>query len=81
MPLLSSIGLFLLGYFGLATSMYPYAIPPAVTLSEAAAQPKTLRFILWGAAIVLPIVLAYIIYSYSVFRGKVTEEGYYESGH
>ena len=80
MPLLSSIGLFLSGYFGLATSMYPYAIPPAVTLSEAAAQPETLRFTLWGAAIVLPIVLAYIIYSYSVFRGKVTEEGYYESG-
>jgi len=26
-PLLAGIGLFLSGYFGLATSMYPYAIP------------------------------------------------------
>ncbi len=35
---------FLSGYFGLATSMYPYAIPPTVTLYEAAAQPETVRF-------------------------------------
>ena len=79
-PLLASIGLFLSGYFGLATSMYPYAIPPAVTLYGAAAQPETMRFTLWGAVVVLPMVMAYIIYSYSVFRGKVSHEGYYESG-
>jgi len=76
-PLMFSIGLFLSGYFGLATSLYPYAIPPAVTIHDAAAQFETLRFTLWGALIVLPIVLAYIIYSYSVFRGKVSREEYY----
>jgi len=32
---------------------------------------------LWGAVIVLPFVLAYLIYSYWVFRGKVSEEKYY----
>ncbi len=62
-PLLFSIGLFLSGYFGLATSLYPYAIPPTVTIYAAAAQAETLRFTLWGAVIVLPIVLGYIIYS------------------
>jgi cytochrome d ubiquinol oxidase subunit II len=76
-PLMFSIGLFLSGYFGLATSLYPYAIPPTVTIHDAAAQFETLRFTLWGALIVLPIVLAYIIYSYSVFRGKVSREEYY----
>lgn len=60
--------------------MYPYAIPPTVTLYEAAAQPETMRFNLWGAVIILPVVIAYIIYSYSVFRGKVSPEGYYGSG-
>jgi cytochrome d ubiquinol oxidase subunit II len=79
-PLISAVGLFLSGYFGLATSMYPYAIPPTITLYEAASQPETLRFTLWGAVIVLPIVMAYIVYSYSVFRGKVSPEGYYGSG-
>lgn len=79
-PLLGSIGLFLSGYFGLATSMDPYAIPPTVTLYEAAAQPETMHFTLWGAVIVLPIVIAYIVYGYSVFRGKVSPEGSYGSG-
>jgi cytochrome d ubiquinol oxidase subunit II len=46
-------------------------------LQEAAAQGETLRFTLWGAVIVLPMVVGYIIYSYSVFRGKVSHEEYY----
>jgi cytochrome d ubiquinol oxidase subunit II len=76
-PLMFSMGLFLSGYLGLATSLYPYAIPPTVTIYEAAAQTETLRFTLWGAIIVMPFVFGYIIYSYSVFRGKVGYEGYY----
>jgi cytochrome d ubiquinol oxidase subunit II len=76
-PLLCSVGLFLSGYLGLITSLYPYAIPPNITLQEAAAQRETLVFTLWGTAIVLPVVIGYMIYSYSVFRGKVTQEEYY----
>ena len=76
-PLLFSVLLFLSGYFGLITSLYPYAIPPTVTFQEAAAQQETLSFTLWGVLIVLPVVLAYLIYSYSMFRGKVGEGGYY----
>jgi cytochrome d ubiquinol oxidase subunit II len=75
-PLVWSVSLFLSGYFGLATSLYPYAIPPTVTLWEAASQRESLSFTLWGAVIVLPVVLAYLVYSYAVFRGKVGEEGY-----
>jgi cytochrome d ubiquinol oxidase subunit II len=62
---------------GLITSLYPYAIPPRVTLQDAAAQPETMRFVLWGAGIVLPFVLGYLVYSYWVFRGKVGQEKYY----
>ena len=77
LPLVCSILLFLSGYLGLATSLYPYAIPPVVTIQDAASQMETMRFVLWGAVIVLPFVLAYLIYSYWVFRGKVSEEKYY----
>jgi cytochrome d ubiquinol oxidase subunit II len=77
LPLVCSILLFLSGYLGLATSLYPYAIPPTVTIQEAASQPETMRFVLWGAVIVLPFVLGYLFYSYWVFRGKVSEEKYY----
>jgi cytochrome d ubiquinol oxidase subunit II len=75
-PLLGAIGMFLSGYLGLMASFYPYAIPPSVTLWEAAAQRETLEFLFWGAVIVLPVVLGYIAFSYWVFRGKVEEAGY-----
>lgn len=78
-PLIWCIILFLSGYFGLLTSLYPYAIPPSVTLREAAAQPETLRFALWGALIVLPVIVGNITYSYYVFRGKVGKEKSYGS--
>jgi cytochrome d ubiquinol oxidase subunit II len=76
-PFIYSIGLFLSGYLGLITSLFPYAIPPTVTLQQAAAQRETLLFTLWGVVIVLPLVAGYIIYSYLVFRGKVSHEEYY----
>jgi len=75
-PLACAIVLFLSGYFGLAASLYPYAIPPSLKIWEAAAQPESLLFTLWGAIIVLPLVLLYTGYSYWVFRGKTGEEGY-----
>jgi cytochrome d ubiquinol oxidase subunit II len=74
-PLVCAIVLFLSGYLGLLASLYPYAIPPSVKIHEAAAQPESLLFTLWGALIVLPLVLAYTGYSYWVFRGKTGEEG------
>jgi cytochrome d ubiquinol oxidase subunit II len=77
LPLVCSILLFLSGYLGLITSLYPYAIPPRLTLQDAAAQLETMRFGLWGAGIVLPFVLGYLVYSYWVFRGKVGQEKYY----
>lgn len=77
LPFAFSVLFFLAGYLGLISSLYPHAIPPDLTFREVAAQPETLRFTLWGALIVLPIVLAYVVYSYSVFRGKVGVEEFH----
>jgi cytochrome d ubiquinol oxidase subunit II len=77
LPFVFSVLLFLAGYLGLIASLYPYVIPPTITLQEAAAQPETLGFTLWGAMIVLPVVLGYTIYTYSIFRGKVGKEEYH----
>jgi cytochrome d ubiquinol oxidase subunit II len=77
-PFVSAILLFVSGYLGLQAAIYPYAVPPSVTLYEAAAQRQTLVFTLWGVCLVLPAVLAYTLYSHWVFRGKVTAElGYH----
>jgi cytochrome d ubiquinol oxidase subunit II len=71
-PFLSSLFVFLSAYLGLQAAIYPFAVLPSITLYDAAGQAETLVFTLWGVSIVLPVVLGYIVYSYWVFRGKVT---------
>jgi cytochrome d ubiquinol oxidase subunit II len=77
LPFAFSVVFFFAGYLGLIASIYPYVVPPNITFQEAAAQQETLRFTLWGAVIVLPLVLAYTGYSYAVFRGKVDKESHH----
>ena len=78
MPFLAAIALFLLGYFGLLISNYPYVIPPSVTIWQAASAPATQLFMLVGALIMLPIILGYMIFVYAIFSGKLREgEGYH----
>ena len=77
-PFVSSMLLFVSAYLGLEAAIYPMAIPPDLTIYEAAAQRESQIFTLWGVAVVLPVVLGYTIYSYRVFRGKVADaEGYH----
>jgi cytochrome d ubiquinol oxidase subunit II len=66
--------LFLLGFSGLATSLWPYLAPWTVTIWSGAADPQTLRFAGVGVSVILPIVLAYQIHAYWVFRSKTVSE-------
>ena len=77
-PFLAALGLFVLSFVGLGISFYPYIVPGALTIAEAAAPDSSLSFLLVGAAFLIPIILAYTGYAYWVFRGKVDpEEGYH----
>jgi cytochrome d ubiquinol oxidase subunit II len=77
-PFLSALGLFILSFAGLGISFYPYIVPGALTIKEAAAPDASLGFLLAGAAMLIPIILAYTGYAYWVFRGKVDpNEGYH----
>jgi cytochrome d ubiquinol oxidase subunit II len=77
-PFLSALGLFVLSFAGVGISFYPYIVPGALTIKEAAAPDDSLRFLLVGAAVLIPVILAYTGYAYWVFRGKVDpEEGYH----
>ncbi|THK34449.1 cytochrome d ubiquinol oxidase subunit II [Ensifer sp. MPMI2T] len=77
-PFIAALGLFVLGYIGIGISFYPYMVPPSLTIWEAAAPHESLAFLLAGALVLVPIVLAYTGYAYWVFRGKVDpEEGYH----
>ena len=78
LPFLAALGLFVLSYAGIGISFYPYIVPGALTIKEAAAPDSSLGFLLVGAAFLVPIILAYTAYAYWVFRGKVDpEEGYH----
>ena len=52
-------------------------IPEAITIWDAAAPPSSLGFMLVGAVVLIPIILAYTGYAYWIFRGKVRDEGYH----
>ncbi|WP_330448047.1 cytochrome bd ubiquinol oxidase, subunit II [Paracoccus marcusii] len=47
-----------------------------MTIYQAAAAPEALIIILVGALIVLPVIIAYSVLAYTVFRGKATELTY-----
>jgi cytochrome d ubiquinol oxidase subunit II len=70
-PFLASLALFVLSYIGIAISFYPYIVPNSITIWEAAAPDVSLAFLLYGASVLIPMILAYTAYSYWVFRGKV----------
>jgi cytochrome bd ubiquinol oxidase subunit II len=56
----------------LAISFWPYMIPFAITVADAAAPHSSLAFMFWGEGLfVFPLMLLYTAISLSVFRGKV----------
>lgn len=75
-PFVFALGIFGLSFVGLGISMYPYIIPPSVSIWDAAAPADSQMFMLVGAGIMLPIILGYTVWAYWVFRGKVGE-GYH----
>lgn len=78
-PILLAGGIFLSGYLGLAVSLFPYIVPDSLTIWDAAARDNALGLLFVGAVIMLPIILAYTAYVYSLFWGKVAPgDGYHD---
>jgi len=77
MPFFSTLGLFGLSAIGLGISIWPDVIPARVSIWAAAAPENSQVFMLVGAAVAIPVILAYTAWAYWVFRGKVDEEGYH----
>lgn len=76
-PFWLSHGLFLLGLGGLGLTIWPYIVPPSVTIWDAAAPHSSQIFLLVGVAFILPLIIAYTAWAYWVFRGKTSSEGYH----
>ena len=76
-PFLQALALFGMCFVGLGIAMWPYVVPTEVTIWEAAAPRASQIFMLVGAGVLIPIILAYTAYAYWVFRGKIDPEAGY----
>ena len=76
LPFMLLILVFVLGFFGLAYSIYPYVVLDRLTVWQAASSPEALKVILLGACISVPAIAGYTVFSYRVFSGKTGELKY-----
>jgi len=75
---------FSIGFIGLYPGLVPSRLSPAfgLTIFNASSSPLTLRIMTCAALVLVPIVIAYQIWVYRVFRGKISvsppsgDEGY-----
>jgi len=76
-PFLLTLAFFALGFAGLVLGMWPNIVPPDLDIWEAASPASSQLFTGIGVAILLPAILGYTWWSYSVFRGKVEADAGY----
>lgn len=77
LPFLTLIGIFIMAYIGFLASDLPYIIPHKLTFMQAKADDGALTLMLYGAAVLLPLLLSYTAYAYHIFGGKVDEKTSY----
>ena len=74
LPFISTLGLYVLSFLGLAISLYPNIIMPDISIWDAAASEQSLDLLFYVLLISLPIVLGYTYFIYAIFREKVDED-------
>lgn len=75
-PFVLLIAVFVLGFLGLAYSLYPWVVIDRLTIWQAASSPAALKVILVGVCISVPAIVAYTVFAYRVFGGKTGELRY-----
>ena len=76
LPFVLLVAVFVLGFLGLAYSIFPFVVIDKLTLWQAASSPEALKVILVGVVITVPAIAAYTVFAYRVFGGKATELNY-----
>ena len=69
-PFAATVGLYLLAFYGLAYSTFPFLVVDRIDIWQAASAPESLMIIFVGAAVVLPVIVAYTVFAYRIFGGK-----------
>jgi cytochrome bd ubiquinol oxidase subunit II len=69
-PFGATVGVFILAFYGLAYSLFPWLVIDRINIWQAATAPEAMGVILAGAAVVLPMIIGYTVFAYRVFWGK-----------
>ena len=77
-PFWLAVSLFVLAFMGLLVSLFPALLPGQLSYQQAVAPEASLWFMLPGVLIFVPLILAYTIWGYRIFAGKVED---YEQGY
>ena len=71
-PFIMMVAIFVSALGTFLVSFWPYMIPFALTIDQAAAPPSSLRFMFWGSGLfVFPLIVIYSGAVYKVFHGKL----------
>jgi cytochrome d ubiquinol oxidase subunit II len=76
-PFLCALGWFTLGLLGLGFSIFPMIVPPSLDIWQASSTHSSQIFTLVGMGTMIPLILAYNVLSYYIFRGKVEPVAHY----
>ena len=71
-PFAATVGVFLLAFYGLGYSLFPWLVEDRMTIWQAASAPEALMVIFYGVVVVLPVIIGYTVYAYRVFWGKAS---------
>jgi cytochrome d ubiquinol oxidase subunit II len=71
LPFIMLIGIFIIAYIGFGINNLPYIVPYQLTFMQTKANNDALRLMLYGAAVLLPLLLFYTAYAYHIFGEKV----------
>ena len=71
-PFGATVGVFLLAFYGLAYSLFPWLVIDKLNIWQAATAPEAMTVIFVGASVVLPVIVGYTVFAYRVFWRKST---------
>ena len=77
LPFIIAMTVFVLCFAAFGLSYYPFVVPGQMTIADAISDANSLRFLLVGAIIVVPCILAYTFMVYRIFAGKSEKLTYY----
>jgi cytochrome d ubiquinol oxidase subunit II len=75
-PFACTVGIFLLSFYGLAYSLFPWLVVDQLTIWKAASSTESLRVIFYGVVVVFPVIVAYTVFAYRIFWGKTQALSY-----